>query len=357
MAQTTISILSAICMSLSLVPEMTAQGTLKDRFGALLPSDAKIIETANLNIRSGKARVLVLWMNNPKRVTVSWDSGPDFVYGDHWFGPTSLSLIDPTNHKLINTIRIHSPNEAPADNGSYSVPFFAWDGPYYVPHPDKNHKGAPILLHLKDLTGEGIAGQFALFDYVATGISFGSVFGYSPTSDRAVQYQTELAEGRFRPVTQLWETQVFETKPISPGYWKFTWEAGHGSWAWIDETVRFDPARQLFAEKRTIRPYPGFAQAHCDLNIESVADLWAAVGQVVPDFDDAKIRDIQGLIDTTRPDSFVATGVVVKFEGEQVQLQLEWLISDARRIGIEFTAASNLVAAIQLQANTWCGAE
>jgi hypothetical protein len=85
--------------------------------------------------------------------------------------------------------------------------------------------------------------------------------------------------------------------------------------------------------------------------------LWTAVGQVVLDFDDARTRDVRGLIDTTRPASFVATGVVVKFQGEQVPLRLEWLISDARRIGIEFTAASNLVAAIQLQANTWCSAE
>jgi hypothetical protein len=357
MAHTTIGILSVICVSLSLAPEIAAQSTLKDRYGSLLPSSAKIIETANLNIRSGKARVLVLWMSNPSRIMASWDSGPDYVYGDHWFGATSLSLLDPTNRKLINTIRIHSPNEGPEDNGGYSIPFLAWDGPYYVPHPDKNHKGAPLLLHLGDLTGEGVAGQFALFDYAATSISFGSVFGYSAVSDRAVQYPVELTEGRFQPVIQSWETKVFETKPISPGYWKFTWEAGHGSWAWIDETVRFDPARQLFAEKRTIRPYPGFAQAHCDLNIEGVADLWTAVGQVVPDFDDAAIHDISGLIDASRPDSFVATGVVVKFQGEQVPLQLQWLISDAGKIGIEFTAASNLVAAIQLQAKTWCSAE
>jgi hypothetical protein len=251
MAHATIGILSAVCVSLSLTPEMTAQGTLKDRFGSLLPSDAKIIETANVNIHSGNARMLVLWMRDPKRAAASWDSGPDFVYGDHWFGPTSLSLIDPTNRKLINTIRIHSPHEAPEVNGSYSVPFFTWDGPYYVPRPDKNHKGTPLILHLRDFTGEGVAGQFALFDYVATSVSFGSVFGYSPKSDRAVQYPIELTEGKFRPVIQLSETRVFETKPISPGYWKFTWEAGHGSWAWIDVTVGFDPARQLFVEKVT----------------------------------------------------------------------------------------------------------
>ncbi len=357
MPHTTISILSAICISLSLAPEMAAQGALKDRVNALLPSDAKVVEVANLNVARGNARALVLWMSNPKRVLASWDSGADWVYGDHWSGPTSLSLIDPLNRKLINTIRVHSPDEVPEDNGGYSVPFFTWDGPYYVPHPDKNHKGTPLLLHLSDLTGEGVAGQFALFDYVATSLSFGSVFGYSPISDRAVQYPIQLTEGRFRPVIQLSATQIFETKPISPGYWKFTWEAGHGSWAWIDETVRFDPARQLFAEKKIIRPYPGFAQTHCDLKIESISDLFTDLGKVIPDFDGAVIRDVRGLIDSTRPDSFVSTGVIVTFQGEQVVLELEWLISDATTIGIEFGGESRPVAAIQAQGATWCSTE
>jgi hypothetical protein len=357
MAHGIVAVLSTVFLSLSLTSQMTAQGTLKDRVGAFLPSDAKIVETANLNIRGGKARVLVLWMSNPKRVEVPWDSGPDLLYGDHWFGPTSLSLIDPINRELINTIRIHSPTEEPQDNGSYSVPFFAWDGPYYVPRPDKNHKGTPLLLHLRDLTGEGTAGQFALFDYVASGISYGHVYGYSTTSDHAVQYPIEVTKGRFRPVIQSAAMQVFETKPVNPGYWKFTWEAGHGSFAWIDETVRFDPARQLFAERRIIRPYPGFAQTHCDLGIESVSDLLAAVGRVVTDFGDVTTRDVRGLIDTTGPDSLAATGVVVTFQGEQVSLQIEWLKSDRRGIGIEFTASSNLVAAIQVQNKAWCAAE
>lgn len=357
MAHVTVGILSVICGSLSLAPDMTAQGPSKDRLSAILPSNAKIIETAHLSVRGGKARVLALWMSNPKRFMASWDSAADLVYGDHWFGPTSLSLIDPANRKLINTIRIHSPTEAPEDNGSYSVPFFTWDGPYYVPHPDKNHEGTPILLYLRDFTGEGVAGQFALFNHVASGISSGSVFGYSPISDRAVQYPVELTHGKFRPVIQSSATQIFETEPISPGYWKFTWEAGHGSSAWIDETVRFDPAGQLFAETQTIRPYPGFAQAHCDLRIESVPDLLTTVGQVVPDFDRKTGPFVQGLIGKTRPNSLDAAGDVVTFRGEQVPLDMEWLISDDKKIGIEFTAASNLVAAIQIQGRAWCSAE
>lgn len=357
MIRTIIGILSAICVSLSLAPEMAAQGTLQDRFRILLPSDARIIETANLRVPGGKARTLVLWMSNPRPIMASWDSGPDFVYGDHWFGPTSLSLIDPANRKLINTIGIHSLNEARGNDGGFSVPFFTWDGPYYVPHPDKNHKGTPLLLYLRDLTGEGVAGQFALFEYLASGISSGSVFGYNATSDRAVQYPIESTEGSFRPVMQSWEAQVFATKPLSPGYWKFTWEPGHGSFEWIDETVRFDSVRQLFVEKRTIRPYPGFAQTHCDLKIESAPDLLNVVGQVAPDFNDEQIREILGVMDETRPNIIGNTSVVLMFHGEQIELRVKWLISGEKKIGIEFTAESNLIAAIQIQANAWCHAE
>jgi hypothetical protein len=156
---------------------------------------------------------------------------------------------------------------------------------------------------------------------------------------------------------QSWATQIFSTKPVRPGYWKFTWEAGHGSSAWIDETVRFDRARQLFAETQTIRPYPGFAQAHCDLRIEGVPELLTAIGQAVPGFDDATGRFVQSRIDKTPPDRFDNAGDVVAFQGERVPLEVEWLIDDAREIGIEFTAASELVSAIQIQGRAWCSAD
>lgn len=45
-----------------------------------------------------------------------------------------------------------------------------------------------MLLRLQDRTGEGVAGQFVLFDHVASGIAAGSVLGYSSRSDTAVQF-------------------------------------------------------------------------------------------------------------------------------------------------------------------------
>ncbi len=180
---------------------------------------------------------------SPRRVLVSSDSGYDFLVGDHWFGPTSPSFVDPVHQKLINTIQIHSLSERPEDRGGFSVPFFTFNGPYFVPYPNKDNKGVPLLLRLRDLTSEGIVGQFTLFDYVASDVSADRVFGYSPKSDRVTQYSVDVITGKFRPVMQSWVTHIFEPEPTRSGYWKSTWEAGHGSDAWIHDEIRLDPKR------------------------------------------------------------------------------------------------------------------
>jgi hypothetical protein len=182
-----------------------------------------------------------------------------FLYGDHWLGPTFLSLVDPSDARLINTIPIHRNDESPEDE-DFAVPFLTLNDPYDVSRPDKDGKGKPALLHLQDFTGESVAGQFVLYDHVVSGIAAGSVQGYSAKSDTALQYPIELTLDNFKPVVQGWANQVFETKPSRPAYWKFTWEPGHGKENWVDEEVRFDPARQLFIEKKTLRPYTGSDQ-------------------------------------------------------------------------------------------------
>ena len=149
-----------------------------------------------------KTRVLVLWMTAPRRVISRWDSAADFLYGDHWFGPTFLSLVAPSDARLINTIRIRPNQESPDGDGGFAVPFFTYDGFYYVPHPDNDRRGTPFLLRLRDLTGQGIAGQFVLFDHVVSGIAAGSVLGYSSKSDTAVQYPVESTQNKFNPVVE-----------------------------------------------------------------------------------------------------------------------------------------------------------
>lgn len=343
-------------LGLSLTTPVAGQSHLEDRMAGLLPKDARIIEKANVDSRDGKARALVLWMNSPKRVTASWDTAADFVYGDHWLGPTNLSLIDPSKEKVINTVEVHPYIESRNDKRSFSIPFFTTEGPYYVPHPDKDHRGTPVVLHLQDLTGEGVSGQFVLFDSEASGVYASSVWGYSPKSDTVVQYPVEVMEGEFKPVVQNWVTQVFAIMPVRAGYWKFTREAAHGSWAWIDEEVHFDPGRQLFIEKKTIRPYPGFARTHCDLEATSLPDFLRRIQKVAPDFNAQGIQGVQRLIERAPTRIIQATGIGASFRGEEKSLELDWQRSDGDKIGIEFMTESDFASALLAELKGWCGA-
>ncbi len=333
-------ILVWICLTVS----MAAQDPAANRFADILPRDARIIETANVPVSTLTTRVLVLWMNAPRRVISTWDSAADLLYGDHWFGPTFLSLIDPSNARLINTVRIR-PDQESLDDRGFAVPFFTYDGPYYVPHPDKDRRGTPLLLHLQDLTGEGVAGQFVLFDYVASGIAAGSVLGYSSRSDTALQYPVESTQNKFNPVVKNWAIQVFGTRPSRAGYWKLTWEAGHGDSEWIDEDVRFDPARQLFVEKITTRPYPGSAQVHCELDTTSLTNFLGRIQKVAQD--EREIQWLQGLIVKTTPNSIGSAGMVPTFNGSQKRLDLAFQVSNSGTVRIDFHTDSDFAAALQ----------
>ena len=331
---------------------LTAFVAAQDRVKDLLPKDARVIETATVPARSGKARLLVLWMEAPQRVAAQWDFAADFLYGDHWFGPALLSLIDASNGRLINTVRVR-PYEPPENGIGFAVPFFTYNGPYYVPHPDKDRKGTPLLLHLQDLTGEGVAGQFVLFDHVVSGVAAGSVFGYSAKSDTAVQYPVETTQNKFKPVVSSWSIQVFGTKPVLAGYWKFTWEPGHGSWEWIDEEVHFDPAKQRFVEKITTRPYSGFAQVHCDLDTAMLTDFLGRMQRVASD--EAGFKWLQGRIGGTSSHDIEAAGMVPAFRGEKTPLDLQFQSVGDGTIGIDFSADSDFAAALHAELRTWCG--
>jgi len=337
---------------LYLTASIAGQAPLTHRVADLLPSDARIIEVANVPVRSARTRVLVLWMNSPRRVISAWDSAADFLYGDHWFGPTFLSLIDPSTDRLINTVKIRPNRESPDDPDGIAIPFFTYNGLYYVPHPDEDRKGKPLLLRLQDLTNEGVAGQFVLFDHVASGIAAGSVLGYSSRSDTARQYAVERTQNRFNPVVQFWAVQVFDRKPLRAGYWKFTREAGHGDFEWIDEEVHFDAARQLFVEKLTTRPYPGFAQVHCDLDTTSIANFLGRMRNFAPDGTD--VEWLQGLIGKATPNSIAVAGMVPTFNGTQELLTLSFQVSAGGAIGIDFSTDSRFAAALQVQLGTWC---
>ncbi len=239
----------ALCATISV---LAAQGVPPSVPEGLLPTGAMVVETADLRPATGKNRTLVLWMQNPtKEVRKPNDFYcGDEVYGDHWFGPTRLSLVDVTARKSVNTISIES--GYPAD--SFQLPFRVHDAYYHVPLLDSDKEGKPRLLHLRDFTGDGVAAEFVLFGFAACGIAETSVFGYQTISDQVVQYPVEVTEGKGKPEVKFWIQQIFRIEPPKPGHWNFSWNPGRGADFKFHERVYFDKVRQRFVQHRTMIP-------------------------------------------------------------------------------------------------------
>jgi hypothetical protein len=237
---------------------MLAQTQPSSQIGALLPSDAMVIETADLHLSSGKQRTLVLWMRNPKKEVRNPDRGfcSDAVYGDARVGPASLSLVDIAARKLLNTVQITGPSDSRDSDDSFPLPFLVGGDYYHVPSFTSQNEGKPQIMFFEDLTGDGIRAEFVLFSYSACGIISTSVFGYDTKSDRAVQYPTEVVRREGGRTIERWMDQVFRTKPNSPGHWDLSWEPGHGADVMIHDKVSFDKARQRFVDHQSITTIP-----------------------------------------------------------------------------------------------------
>ena len=242
-----------------LAPNQFAQGISPASVQRLFPPEAKIIEVANVKIGSSVTRTLVLWMLHAKKVVRQGDLGcSDFLYGDHWYGPTRLSLVDLPHLKIINTVEIRGLYEGSDDDEhGFPIPFYvSKDESYFVPRSDTKGEGTPKILNLQDLTGEGVVGQFALFEYEACGVSLTTVLGYSRNTDTAKQFRVEVVEPSEKAELVTWIPHLFGEKPFQPGRWNVTWDPGHGCDCTIQEEVAFDVSRQLFVDRRKVTPYP-----------------------------------------------------------------------------------------------------
>jgi hypothetical protein len=151
------------------------------------------------------------------------------------------------------TIEVRSPNEGANDSEhNFPIPFHVSNNYYRLPQIDAKNEGTPDILNLADLTGEGVAGQFVLFEYSACGIAETAVLGYSQSRDAAVQYGVETSGTGAKEELVSWVEHTFGEKPIRPGIWNFSWDPGHGSESRIHEEVSFDPRRQMFVDHTTL---------------------------------------------------------------------------------------------------------
>jgi len=186
-----------------------------------LPSGARIIETRAIKPEIRADRALVLWMINPtenRREGSEEYSCPEFSRGSHFSGPTRASLVNAREGSIINTIPI---KDAEGED-RFDIPFRIRGGFYYTVKGVTNEaEGTPTILDLKDINGDGVDCEFALFDQQACmGLATTSI-GYSRNQDKVICYPIHLTRSDGKTTVSNWADYLFEKKPISPGVWKY----------------------------------------------------------------------------------------------------------------------------------------
>jgi hypothetical protein len=169
-------------------------------------------------------------------------AGGDF--GKYRRGPARLSLIDARQGRIINTTGIREGYGEGRDSLLLPVCVLNW----YAGAGNQMSDGfGTPNMNLRDLTGEGLKTQFVLLVFAAFGIADTGVVGYDSLSDRVVQYPIELQSPN-GAIKGFWAEQVFAREPVRPGYWKFSWQPGHGAEGSMCEDVKFDRVRRLFVQ-------------------------------------------------------------------------------------------------------------
>jgi len=197
-------------------------------------------------------RALVLWMINPDRSEPIPEEDsytcPDETRGNAYHGPTRVSLINLSEKRIINTIKIRDPHFPRQD--VFDIPYEIRPNYYYsVNSADTNKAGKPTILNLRDFNGDGDAAEFILYDApFCMGLQT-TLVGYSRLQDRVIQYplQIEFKRGKklWREKT-LWLEYVFSEKPIAPGHYTFTVDyRGRGGWL-LSYDVSYNQSSERF---------------------------------------------------------------------------------------------------------------
>jgi len=214
----------------------------------------------------GQQRAFVLWMCNADAHESDFDpeayTCPDQTMGHYYQGRTFVSLIDLQNSRVINTVAVVGEW---SQEQTFYVPYKIRGYFYHVDGPlDKNNEGKPKLLWLKEYNGDGEALEFALFDAYNCTIVETTLFGYSKSRDRVIQYPIHLIQHEGATVTvrdSPWLDRFMLQKPIKPGLWKWQYQYHKGGLTHFE--LRFNAAKEMFegevvidAERDSTPPRP-----------------------------------------------------------------------------------------------------
>jgi hypothetical protein len=145
----------------------------------------------------------------------------------------------------------------------------------------------------------------------------------------------------------FWAETIFSQQPLRPGFWKFTWEAGHGYWEWTDEEVHFDSSRQRFIQKVKTRPYPGSTNMECQVKMASLSSFLTGLGKVT--HDPSTGDSLRSSIEKAKPGKIDAVG------GSNFTVALQ--VNSARTaVTLEIQTESPFAAPLMSQLQPWCTA-
>jgi len=211
---------------------------------------ALIIEKQSLR-GINRPRALVLWMCNAEKHEDDFDpqvyTCPDQTTGHFYRGVTRISLVDPRNNQVINTVPVVS---SETNRSTFDIPYKIHGGFYHVEGPLNEYgEGTPRLLWLRDYIGGGAPLQFAFFNAFNCTIVETTLFGYSKSRDRVVNYPIHLTEHDGTSVTHrdtVWLNHFMLRKALRPGYWKWQVRGQDGSTRY---EVKYDRAKEAFDGK------------------------------------------------------------------------------------------------------------
>lgn len=196
------------------------------RLAELLPRGARVIEMATVPRLLRADRAIVLWMwsaESRPRVCPALEeaagSCPDQTRGCYLHGKVRVSLLDTSAGRIINTISVDDVWGRDAFDIPYKV---LTPGPYTF-DPSSRH---PTILDLRDYNGDGTAAEFALFDAVSCSDMVGTLVGYSVARDRIMNFEVAVTchypGRRTDSFVTRWPEQLFNRKPLRPGFWQYT---------------------------------------------------------------------------------------------------------------------------------------
>lgn len=167
---------------------------------------------------------------------------PEETRGHYFTGEVMVTLVNRKTKGLINTILIDTND---AENNKLDLPYRIKRGYYKVPKVDRYKEGRPIIMDLKDMNGDGLPHEFAIYNALACMGLDTTLIGYSKKQDKVIQYPIELktAKGLSKG---FWADYLFGHEPNKKGVWKYQIDY-RGRGGTLDKyTFRYDRARETF---------------------------------------------------------------------------------------------------------------